>query len=87
MQKKVTVEQWHELPEHKRETLRKWAVKHDFGLEIISSNKADTCDYAALLTLDQMKLFLSDIKKSKSDGNIAIPNESEDVWKEIQKYL
>ena len=71
----ISLDQWNELTENKKEILRKWAVQRGYELALVpgSSGTFDpVCEYAALLNQDQMieflksrKIFLSD----KEDKN------------------
>lgn len=73
-QQKITISQWHELSEDQKEAVRVWAVKHDFGLDIIPSTTSETCDYAALLTLGQLQQFFKEqhVPFDETDGLLTL---------------
>lgn len=87
MQNKISIEEWHTLPENKKETLRKWAVDHGYGLDIIPSKTSATCDYAALLSIDQMKLFIRGMRAEKNNSDIPLPDDCNYLWKELGKTI
>lgn len=86
IQTKITVEQWHELPDEKKETVRHWAVRHGFGLDIVPSDTAETCDYAALLSTGQLKLLLGELTGNDLSPS-HVPDDCNALWKEILKHL
>ena len=82
-QNKLSITSWHELHESEKELLRVWAVQHNFGLDIIpnSSGTFDpSCDYAALLTPAQIKIFL---KEHGVDSEV----DDAELWNSIKKVL
>lgn len=86
-QHKISVVEWHTLAEEKKERVRKWAVLRGYGLDIIPNETAEACDYAALLTLDQMKLLLSDLRKKSHGKKRPMPVDYKHLWKEIEELL
>lgn len=79
IQQKITVKMWHELSDEKKEVIRKWAVSQNLGLDIIPSTTAETCDYAALLTIDQLKQFLADRGINKE----YVPHTINEIWNQL----
>lgn len=87
MHTKLTINDWHDLSEDKKETLRKWAVEHNLGLDIIPSKSAATCDYAALLSEEHLQLLLKELNKKSNNSQNKIPNNFEHLWREITNLL
>lgn len=82
-QESLSVEKWHELSNDQKEIIRKWAVKKGYGLEIVHNATATTCDYAALLTQDKMKLLLGDLGAGIEDKTESILT----VWERVKRQL
>jgi hypothetical protein len=60
---RMTLQHWHELQDEEQEYLRQWALRKGYGLEIVPSQNESfdpSCDYAALLTGAQLRLFLKE---------------------------
>ena len=82
-QNKLTIASWHELPDSEKEILRTWAVQHNFGLDIIPNTSGTfdpSCDYAALLTPEQMRIFLKEHSVNSDLDDVHL-------WDEIKKVL
>lgn len=82
---KITLSEWNELTSEEKEILRTWAVKHGFELDLVpnSSGTFDpTCDYAALLTHDQMIEYLQECNQKIPDSNNT-EGDYEVLWKSI----
>lgn len=85
MEEIISLAQWHELEEDKKELLRKWAVRHDVGLEIIPSKTSEACDYAALLTKEQIGLLLQELSnKGKIDAQT---KDIDTMWQVVKELL
>jgi hypothetical protein len=57
MKNKITLSQWNELTVDGKEKLRLWAVNHKSELDLVPKDSDDfslSCDYAALLTTEQL---------------------------------
>lgn len=57
----MTVSAWSELSEVDKEILRNWAVKQGYELELVPGKPGTfdpVCEYAALLTSEQMAEFI-----------------------------
>ncbi|MDE2026734.1 MAG: hypothetical protein KGJ07_09685 [Patescibacteria group bacterium] len=78
----ISLEQWNELTENKKEILRKWAVQRGYELDLIPGSTGTfdpACEYAALLSQVQMIEFLKSRKISLSD------NEGKNrLWKKVK---
>lgn len=84
---KITLSEWNELTKEQKEELRNWAVKHGYELDTVPGNSGTfdpICDYAALLTYNQIIVFLQEHKvltKSKRQDN------SKQLWEQLIKQL
>lgn len=58
---KISLSEWNELTDEEKETLRTWALKHGYELDLVPNNSGTfdpTCDYATLVTTKQMLNYL-----------------------------
>lgn len=70
-QDKITLSQWNQLSSAKKEKLKIWALNHGYELDIIPSASGSfdpACDYAALLTREQLIEYMNQYEK-KIDKN------------------
>jgi hypothetical protein len=82
---KITLAQWNDLSEEGKERLRNWAMQRGLELDLIpgpSGTFDPVCDYAALLTKEQMKTFLQEEKQKVSKTD-----DMKILWKHIKKHL
>lgn len=86
---KITLSDWNKLTSEEKETLRIWVIAHGDELEIVpgSSGTFDpVCGYAALLTVDQMIIFLQ-----SRDQKVSIKSDEKDncrlLWEKTIKEL
>ena len=88
---KITQSQWNELTGEEKEKLCSWAVNHGYELDMVPGASEDfdpTCQYAALLTVEQMILYLQEHKsKSSSLFNKKEENNPLVLWSEIMKQI
>jgi hypothetical protein len=84
---KITLSEWDELTVKEKEQLRKWALQQGYELDLVpgSSGTFDpVCDYAALLTNEQMVMFLQQHNQkvnTKGQDNCKL------LWKQIIQQL
>lgn len=89
MKNKITLSEWDELKAEEKEQLRKWALQQGYELDLVpgSSGTFDpVCDYAALLTDEQMVIFLQQhnkkvVAKSEKQYNCKL------LWEQIIQQL
>ena len=86
---KITLSEWNKLTNAQKEKLRVWVVKHGYELDLLPSSAGSfdpVCDYAALLTHEQMVEFLQEhnqkvFTKSKEQDNCKL------LWKQLARCL
>lgn len=86
---KITLAEWDELTLEEKEGLRNWAIQHGYELDIVPGRSGSfdpVCEYAALLTCDQMVVFLhghNQKVRTKSKGK----DKSTLLWGQVIKQL
>ena len=92
-EEKITLSEWNELTDEEKEQLRNWALKHSYELDLVPNNSGTfdpTCDYAALLTYEQILIFLQENIQEKIMHQKKTEITQEDcslLWKHLVKKL
>lgn len=86
---KITLSEWDELTGKGKEVLQTWAMERGYELDLIPSSSGTfdpACDYAALLTYDQMIEYMQEHNQDVPSASSTEKN-CRLLWKRITRLL